>query len=65
LVDSLYLFRDEFFETHSISEAEDKPRLLKQKLEECLEAMNKLCGQSESFIFTSLRNTIQVRLIYL
>lgn len=49
LVDDLYTFRDEFFEVHPIEQAPDKPRLLKDKLEECLQAIERLnLGGNES-----------------
>ena len=46
LVEDLFSYRDQFFETFPIEEAETKPKLLKQKLDECLEALDKLTSQS-------------------
>ena len=46
LVEDLFSYRDQFFETYPIEEAETKPKLLKQKLDECLEALDKLTSQS-------------------
>ncbi len=46
----MYSYRDEFFETHQIEEAQEKPKLLKDKLDECLQALDKLnCKTDATF----------------
>ena len=42
MVDDLYSYRDQFFECHQIEEAEEKPKLLKDKLNECLQSLDRL-----------------------
>ena len=46
-VDELYLFRDLFFESHSIDEAPRKNELLKQKLEETLQIFDDSKGHAD------------------
>jgi len=40
-VDEMYHFRDHFFETHSLDEAESKPKQLKEGMESLLQEFNK------------------------
>ena len=51
VIDDLYSYRDEFFESHEISKAEEKPKLLKDKLDQCLEALDRLSCESILFYF--------------
>ena len=42
MVEELYEFRDHFFENYPIELANEKPRMVQDKLEECLKAMDRL-----------------------
>ena len=45
-MDSLYHFRDHFFDFHPIEEANVKNDRLKQKLEECIKKMDQISGET-------------------
>ena len=52
LVDELYEFRDQFFENYPIELANERPRMLDEKLKDCIKAIDKLEIKSKS-LYTS------------
>merc|ERR1712241_73162 len=52
LVDELYQFRDHFFENYPIEQANERPRMLEDKLKECIKAIDKLEIQSQSTLYS-------------